>query len=100
MSETQKLLAYNIKRLREKENMSQMDLAVAANLSVAFINSIEHCTKWVSPETLEKIADQLHARVYELFLPQRDVPADLKIAERHHHLIDSLQDIIEKYGKT
>ncbi|WP_252723491.1 helix-turn-helix domain-containing protein [Treponema pedis] len=39
------ILAKNIRKIRNKLNISQMELALRAGVSIAFINSIENRTK-------------------------------------------------------
>lgn len=92
------LLAYNMKRLRSLNKMSQLDLSINTDLSVAFINSIENQQKWVSPHTLEKIANALKAKPHELFLPIENSKTSLHIQDTQHHMIEEIKDILEKYG--
>lgn len=90
------LLSYNLRRLRRLHRMSQLELSVASDLSLAFINSIENQEKWVSAETLDKLARALKVKTHELFLPENP-DADLKIAETHRHMLNELRDILETY---
>lgn len=65
--EVRKLLAENIKRLRNNLKMSQADLAFDAEISIPFLSDIERANKWPHPDTLAKIATVLKVQVYELF---------------------------------
>jgi transcriptional regulator with XRE-family HTH domain len=63
------LFAKNLKRYRELAKISQMDLAVASGLAHNFINDIENEKKFVSDETIAKLARTLDVEPYKLFLP-------------------------------
>jgi transcriptional regulator with XRE-family HTH domain len=63
------LFAKNLKRYRELAKISQMDLAVASGLAHNFINDIENEKKFVSDETIAKLAKALDVEPYKLFLP-------------------------------
>jgi len=93
------VLAKNIKRIRNKLGMSQMELALQADVSIAFINAIENKQKWVSASTLSKITDALSAAPYELFLTDDVNEEDLNIiAGRHNELITDLNKLLKKYN--
>ena len=64
------LFSRNLKRLRSIANKSQMNLAADAGLAHNFINDIENGKKWVSPESLAKIARALNAEPYQFFLSE------------------------------
>nr|WP_238570005.1 helix-turn-helix transcriptional regulator [Treponema phagedenis] len=74
-----------------------MELALRANLSTTFINSIENQQRWVSPSTLSKLAKSLQAYPHELFLSD-DAPQNTFTGNsEHQHMITELRDILEKY---
>ncbi|UTC66890.1 MULTISPECIES: helix-turn-helix domain-containing protein [unclassified Treponema] len=92
------ILAKNIKRIRHKLEMSQMELALRADVSIAFINAIENKQKWVSASTLSKITDALNTSPYELFLTDDINEKDLMIiAGRHSELIADLNRLLKKH---
>ena len=94
------VLAKNIKRIRHKLEMSQMELALRADVSIAFINAIENKQKWVSATTLSKITDALNTSPYELFVTDDIDKKDLKVmAGRHYELIADLNVIVKKYAQ-
>ena len=62
------LFSRNLKRLRKNANISQVKLAADAGLTHNFINDIEHGKKWISAETLGKLAFALKAEPYQFFL--------------------------------
>jgi transcriptional regulator with XRE-family HTH domain len=65
-----KLLSKNLKRLRGIAKLSQVNLAVEADLTHNFINDIESGKKWVSAETLEKLSVALKAEPYQFFISE------------------------------
>jgi len=62
------LFARNLKRLRTIAKLSQVNLAAEAKLTHNFINDIESGKKWVSPESIAKLAIALKAEPYQFFL--------------------------------
>jgi transcriptional regulator with XRE-family HTH domain len=64
------LLSKNLKRFRSRKKLSQLALANQADLTHNFINEIENCQKWISPETLAKLSEVLEVKPYQFFLPE------------------------------
>ena len=62
------LFSRNLRRLRTNAKLSQISLAIEADLAHNFINDIENGKKWVSPETIAKLSVALKAEPYEFFL--------------------------------
>ena len=62
------LFSRNLKRLRNIANYSQLTLANEAGLTHNFINDIENGKKWVSAETIAKLATALRAEPYQFFI--------------------------------
>jgi len=62
-----KILAKNLKKLRNDRHMSQMKLASVADISTNFINEIEHEKKWPSIKTLSKLVIALNVEPARLF---------------------------------
>jgi transcriptional regulator with XRE-family HTH domain len=60
-------IGQRIKELREQAEMSQKDLAYAADLDRSYIASIENGQRNVSIVNIEKIADALNVTVKEFF---------------------------------
>ncbi|MDR1114198.1 MAG: helix-turn-helix domain-containing protein [Candidatus Margulisbacteria bacterium] len=71
-----KILSTNIKRQRNHFQWSQEKLAEEVGASVAFISGIETGRKWVSPQTLAKLARAFGLRSYELLKPDDVLPQD------------------------
>ena len=62
------LFSRNLKRLRNIANKSQMNLAEDSGLTHNFINDIENGKKWVSAETIAKLAVALNAEPFQFFI--------------------------------
>lgn len=65
--EVRKILAQNLKKLRKQFGLSQQKLANELQMAMTFINDIENCKKWVSPETLAKFSLFFNVPVGTLF---------------------------------
>ena len=64
------LVSSNLKRIRNMQNLSQLGLAINANLTHNFINDIENCKKGISAKTLAKLSSALKVEPYQFFLPK------------------------------
>ena len=60
-------IGHRIKELREQAEMSQKDLAYAADLDRSYIASIENGQRNVSIVNIEKIANALNLKLKDLF---------------------------------
>ena len=65
-----RLFSQNLKRLRTIANISQLSLASLTGLAHNFINDIENGKKWVSAETIAKLAKALKAEPYQFFISE------------------------------
>ena len=88
------LFSKNLKRLRAIANLSQVNLAAEADLTHNFINDIENGKKWVSAETIEKLAIALKAEPYQFFIA--DSKWDDRGAEIFSLYLNDFQDSFEK----
>jgi transcriptional regulator with XRE-family HTH domain len=88
------LVSKNLKRLRNMQNLSQMNLAIRADLTHNFINDIENGKKGVSNRSLAKLAAALKVEPYQLFLP--DSVADDRISGFVYDVNSSLQQAVDK----
>ncbi|GMO20802.1 MAG: hypothetical protein Pg6A_07700 [Termitinemataceae bacterium] len=79
------ILSKNIKRCRQKNNLSQFALAEKLDISANFLSDIERCKAWLSPNTLVKLASVLDVEPYELF------KADALLSETE-------KDILRRYA--
>ena len=83
------IFSKNLKYFRSRKNLSQFALSNKAGLAHNFVNDIENRKKWVSPETIAKIAVVLDVEPYQLFMTN---PLDGKQTKRIHLYIDELND--------
>lgn len=67
MTKIQELLLTNMKEARVKLEYSQMKLAELSNLSTSYIGDIEIGKKFPSANSLQRIADALGLKPYQLF---------------------------------
>ena len=88
------LFSKNLKRLRALANLSQVNLAAEADLTHNFINDIEGGKKWVSAETIEKLAIALKVEPYQFFIS--DSKWDDRGAEIFSLYLSDFQDSFEK----
>jgi transcriptional regulator with XRE-family HTH domain len=67
-----KLFSKNLRWIRLKQGISQLVLANMAELTHTFINDIENCKKWISPDTIAKLCNALKVEPYQFFLSDKD----------------------------
>jgi transcriptional regulator with XRE-family HTH domain len=88
----------NLKRFRALQNISQFTLADMTGLTHNFINDIENCKKWVSPQTLEKLSAALKVEPYQLLLSNNhsDDPQDPFFTVYLDDFSDSIQKMVHE----
>jgi transcriptional regulator with XRE-family HTH domain len=64
-----RLFGRNLKRIRANKKISQLSLANLAELTHNFINEIENGRKWVSSDTIAKLAAILEVDPFQFFVP-------------------------------
>jgi transcriptional regulator with XRE-family HTH domain len=64
------LVGMNVRRLRLLRNLSQLDLAVNADLTHNFINDLENGKKGISCRSLAKLSIALEVEPFQFFLPR------------------------------
>ena len=57
---------YRIRELREEKQITQKELAIAANISRPYLHDLEYNRRGARPETLQRIADALGVPVEEM----------------------------------
>ncbi len=87
------VLSENIKKYR-KGIYTQETLAEKAELSVQQINGIECGRKFVSTESLLKIANALNVEVYQLFIPEQKNPIIVENTPENEKIRRKIQDEI------
>jgi transcriptional regulator with XRE-family HTH domain len=66
-----RLFGKNLKRIRNNKKISQLTLANMADLTHNFINEIENGRKWVSSDTIARLAAILETEPFQFFIPDR-----------------------------
>ncbi len=88
MSDLHRCLATNLKALRQRWGFSQAELAERGGLSVGYMSELENADKWPSPSVLEKLADALHVRPFQLFLEPEDASSYQEWLERKDQIAE------------
>jgi transcriptional regulator with XRE-family HTH domain len=68
--EVRRLFAQNLRRLRELQNISQLQLSGLTGLTHNFINDIENSKKWISADTLARFSTALQVQPFQFFLSE------------------------------
>jgi transcriptional regulator with XRE-family HTH domain len=68
------VLSGNIRKLRNRREWPQAELAKRANISRNFLSEIERGRKWPYPETLQNLAEAFGVEVFEFFKPEESGP--------------------------
>ena len=106
MTQIQQLLRQNMKEARKRFGYSQMKLAELCGVPTSFIGEIEIGRKFPSVNSLQKIADTLHMKPFELFLDTDDkhqhqfnryeVLSSLQV-ELQDRITSDIADVVKKY---
>jgi transcriptional regulator with XRE-family HTH domain len=91
------LFSKNLKRFRNRENISLLNLEVLTGLTHNFIYEIECSKKWVSPKSLSKLALALKVEPYEFFIPEAEDSEKLIGNYIVEEFTDSLQKIVHDF---
>ena len=70
------LVSNNLRRIRSRQNLSQLSLATNAGVTHNFLNQIESCKKGISAKTIAKLCSTLNVEPYQFFLPD-GMPDDI-----------------------
>jgi transcriptional regulator with XRE-family HTH domain len=74
--ELQDILSRNIRLYRRIRDISQLDLAEKADVSVNFICNVENGERWMSAPTLARLAAALGVEPFELLKPPEPLPPE------------------------
>lgn len=102
-NEVRKIFAENLKRLRKQRGLSQLKLANELQMAMTFINDIENCKKWISPETLSRFATFFCCSVSDFFLSTPKEDASLISTEAFAKVLsaelnDTILRVNRQYG--
>jgi transcriptional regulator with XRE-family HTH domain len=86
------ILARNIKENRRKNRLSQERLAEKAGISTPFIGMIEVSRKFPTPDVLDKIANALGIKTWQLFAVQ-STPEDA-MQRLHESIVKDIEDVV------
>lgn len=67
-----KVFSMNLRRFRLEQNLTQEKLAELCGLHRTYISDIECCTRNVSLENVQRIADALHIPPYQFLIERED----------------------------
>jgi transcriptional regulator with XRE-family HTH domain len=71
--EIRDLFSRNLRRIRTKQGISQLNLSTMTDLTHTFINDIENCKKWISPDTIARFCNALKVEPFQFFLSDNDL---------------------------
>ena len=72
MTRVQQVIARNVKQARKRIGLSQADVAKGAGLSDSYLSEIERARRNPSAEALQRLAETLGLRPYQLLLEEDD----------------------------
>ncbi|MDR1363716.1 MAG: helix-turn-helix domain-containing protein [Spirochaetaceae bacterium] len=89
----------NLKRLREKAKLSQIDLGLESGITHNFINDIEHSKRGVSLDTIAKLSKALNVSPHTFFIEDEGaLEKDLTPYPEHiESLIKAVEDFRSHY---
>ena len=86
-TDLRRILSKNLKLLRNRRSLSQIELAEKADISIPFLSNIERSNKWPHPETLVRLAKALDVEVHVLFQENNPFPPG------------NVQDVLSRFKK-
>jgi len=89
-----KLIGNNVKRFRNLQNISQLNLALSSGLAHNFIHGIENCKRGISTKTLAKLSNALNVEPHQFFLPEGSSNNEAVIYVKDFN--DSLQKVVKE----
>ena len=92
------ILAINIKEFRRKNGFSQEKLAEIAGISTPFIAMIEVSRKFPTPDILDKIAEALNIRTWQLFAVPPDPEENME--RLHISIVKDINNIVSTAVKS
>jgi transcriptional regulator with XRE-family HTH domain len=97
------ILKENIKKFRQRRDLSQFALAAKLDISTNFLADIEAGNTWVSALTLHKLAKAFDIEPYELLKPEKKdlSPKEQKEIAQSKKMLDSFsKDLAEVLKKS
>lgn len=96
-------LGRNIKYYRFHKQITQLDLAEKADISITYLSNIERGLKYPKPQILAQIAVGLGVGVWELFMDEV-TPVDSKdlvdrlTSDMRSRVIEAMDEVIGQYS--
>lgn len=95
------ILAKNLKKLRKQKGLSQLKLSNEIQMAFTFINDIENCKKWVSPETLARFASFFDVPISIFFSEEnendKNEVSDLLINTICDEVVKTIKDVRKRF---
>ena len=99
--EVRTIFAENLKKLRKQKGLSQLKLANELQMAFTFINDIENCKKWVSPETLARFASFFSIPVSSFFITENenhiDQVSDFFVNTICDEVVQKIKEVKERF---
>ena len=92
--EVRRIFAENLKKLRKQKGLSQLKLSNEMQIAFTFINDIENCKKWVSPETIARFETFKGDTVSAFF--QDDIDGTNNNNEKTNFIIKTISEEVTK----
>ena len=95
----QQIVGSNLRSLRNRQHISQLELSSRTGFSHTFINNIENGKKWISAHTLSVLCQVLNAYPFEFFLTE-DIPdkeTGYQAQKMQDQMIQELNEVIARY---
>jgi transcriptional regulator with XRE-family HTH domain len=86
------ILARNIKENRRKNGLSQDKLAEKAGISTPFVAMIEVSRKFPTPDVLDRIANALNIKTWQLFAVSP--PLDEEMERLHLDIVKDINQVV------
>lgn len=100
-SNIKKLFGYNLKKIRKERGLSQLELATRLDMHFTFISDIENGKKWVSPETISKLAKELNTEAFCFLLPENfEIKENPSLKDFTEELQTAFNTIKSRYIKS
>ena len=87
------LLGKNIRKYRQKNNLSQTQLAEKIDVSFRYISYVECGKSFPSADVLQSISTALKVPVYQLFYPDSSVDDSTPLSALKSALVEATKDI-------
>ena len=100
MSDILKLVGGNIRRMRKARQLTLEELAESSESNAKYLGGVERGEENISLKTLERVAEALKIRPYELLLPfeagslSDNLEAIIKTADTKTQLV--MRDVLER----